>query len=340
MEPLIANSFLSRLRHAAEAEGITCLASAWDNWQASYPFECRHGHRFMRSASFVVQHRISCPECRNAERLANLKHVAKARGGECLETAWQGGGVRHRFQCARGHIWQAMPSKVTNEGSWCRRCAQQDHGQKRMRKDGLASLQNVAGQRGGALLDTVYTGMHLRYRFSCAEGHHWQAEGAEIIRGSWCRKCAIADKRIQYRLPDGLARLRAAALAKQGVCLSSEYIMARSRYQFRCQKGHEWETAGHRIFRGNWCPACAHDGLRRSIEEMRELAQKRGGSCLSEHYTNSVTKLQWECHRGHQWYAIPGAVTKGHWCASCAHLNRISNPHSKARRKYVHASQV
>jgi len=169
--------FLGRLRNAAAAEGISCLASAWDNWQASYPFECRHSHRFSCSASFVVQHRIACPDCRDAERLAKPKHVAYAKGGQCLETAWQGGGVRHRFQCARGHVWQAMPSKVMSEGSWCRRCAQQDHGVKRMRKDGLASLQEVAQLRGGKLFDTVYGGMYLRYRFSCSNGHSWQAAG-------------------------------------------------------------------------------------------------------------------------------------------------------------------
>lgn len=236
-------AFLSRLHSAAEAEGITCLASVWNNWQASYPFKCCYGHQFCAVLHLLFT--IEFPaDCRNTERLAKLRHVAKAKGGQCLETAWQGGGVRHRFQCARGHVWQAMPSKVTSEGSWCRRCAQQDHSMKRMRKDGLASLQDVAQRRGGKLLDTVYSGMCVRYRFSCAEGHHWRAEGADIVRGSWCRVCAIADKRVQYRLPDGLARLQAAAQAKQGICLSPAYNMVRSRYQFRCQKGHEWHATG------------------------------------------------------------------------------------------------
>ena len=226
MKSLAASSFLDRLHHAAKAEGITCLASTWENWQSSYPFECRYGHRFMRSASFVVQHRVSCSECRKAERLSALKQAAKTRGGECLETTWQGSSVRHRFRCARGHIWQAMPSKVSNEGSWCRRCAQQDHGQKLMRKDGLATLLEAAGRHGGTLLDSAYGGMHLYYRFSCANGHHWQAKGAEIIRGSWCRECAIADKHVRYRLPDGLVRLHAAAQAR---CLDSwDHVPIRS----------------------------------------------------------------------------------------------------------------
>lgn len=108
---------LDRVSRAAGTEGITCLALEWESWQSSYPFRCRHGHQFMCSASFVIQHRISCPECRNNERLAQLKQVAETRGGRCLETNWQGGEVRHRFQCAR-----ATPGSVI-QGHWCAVCA-------------------------------------------------------------------------------------------------------------------------------------------------------------------------------------------------------------------------
>ncbi|MDB5793485.1 MAG: uncharacterized protein JWQ80_3509 [Massilia sp.] len=254
-----------------------------------------------------------------------------------MGTAWQCSSVRHRFQCVRGHTWQAMPRKVINEGSWCRRCAQQDHGKKLLRQDGLARLLDVADRRGGKLLDSVYTGMHARYRFSCANDHQWHAEGAELVRGSWCRACANEDKRIRYRLPDGLARLHAASQAKQGVCLSPEYVLARTPYRFRCQQDHEWQAPGQRIFRGSWCPTCATERKRLSIDEMRTLARQRGGRCLSEHYKNSVSKLQWECHRGHQWHATPSSATAGHWCPTCAHFDQISNPRSKAWSRYVSA---
>jgi len=326
---------LDRLRHAAQVAGLSCLASDWDTWKSSYPFRCPQGHEFIRSASLVILHGVSCPECRNTDRLTRLKRAATARGGECLETTWQGANVPHRFQCAHGHSWKVRPSKLMNEGSWCRRCAQRNHGSKLLHQDGLTRLQAFAHQRDGKLLDTSYAGVSARYRFSCANGHHWQATGSEILRGSWCRACVNANKRIQYRLNDGLARLQAAAEAKRGICLSAEYITVRTRYRFRCQEEHEWETTGHRIFRGAWCPSCAHDRIRLSIDQMRQLAEQRGGRCLSEQYKNTGTKLHWECHRGHQWHAVPGAVLRGHWCAACVCLNRITNPRSKARSKYL-----
>lgn len=335
----VASSPLSRLHAAAAAAGLTCLSSSWMGWKASYPFRCVHGHVFMRSASFVAHHAVSCPECRDARRLAQLKSVADARGGQCLDTVWQGSGARHQFQCAHGHVWKAVPRKVIGEGSWCRRCAQQEHSKRMRREDGFFRMQDMATRRGGKLLDDEYAGLHARYRFSCAKGHHWQAEGAEIVRGSWCRMCANAEKRVLYRLPDGLARLQAAAQARLGICLASEYVQARSQYWFRCQHGHEWQTSGNRIFRGTWCPTCAHDRMRLSIDEMHRLARERGGLCLSEHYKNNSTKLHWECHRGHRWHAPAGTVRQGHWCAACAYLDKISNPRSKAGFKYLPVEQ-
>lgn len=58
---------------------------------------------------------------------------------------------------------------------------------------------------------------------------------------------------------------------------------------------------------------------------MREIARSRGGLCLSEHYTNNVTKLQWQCSNGHTWWATPARVKHSTWCPECARLNNISN---------------
>jgi hypothetical protein len=52
---------------------------------------------------------------------------------------------------------------------------------------------------------------------------------------------------------------------------------------------------------------------------MRELAESKGGKCLSETYVNSQTKLKWKCDEGHTWEAIPNSIKRGRWCPFCAH---------------------
>ena len=56
------------------------------------------------------------------------------------------------------------------------------------------------------------------------------------------------------------------------------------------------------------------------IEDMQSAAAFRGGKCLSESMTKGdlYTKLEWECHDGHRFFASPYLVLKaGHWCPEC-----------------------
>lgn len=56
------------------------------------------------------------------------------------------------------------------------------------------------------------------------------------------------------------------------------------------------------------------------IEDMREAAAFRGGKCVSESIQKGdlYTKLEWECHDGHHFFATPYTVLKaGHWCDCC-----------------------
>ena len=56
-----------------------------------------------------------------------------------------------------------------------------------------------------------------------------------------------------------------------------------------------------------------------TIEEMREIAEKRGGKCLSNTYVNAETKLLWECTEGHKWEATTCSVKYSFtWCPYCA----------------------
>jgi hypothetical protein len=55
-----------------------------------------------------------------------------------------------------------------------------------------------------------------------------------------------------------------------------------------------------------------------SIDTLQELALQRGGKCLSTTYTNSATKLEWQCHQGHRWAALYHTIKYGHWCPDCS----------------------
>ena len=63
---------------------------------------------------------------------------------------------------------------------------------------------------------------------------------------------------------------------------------------------------------------------RLSIEEMREIAKKKGGECLSEKYVNCDFKLRWRCGKGHEWDASPDSVKRISWCPICGGTNMLT----------------
>ena len=85
------------------------------------------------------------------------------------------------------------------------------------------------------------------------------------------------------------------AKIKGGICISDEYLDARTPLRWGCSKGHEWMAAPVNITsRNSWCPFCqGQKSEKASIDYMRQIALERGGKCSSEVYINSKTKLKW-----------------------------------------------
>ena len=50
---------------------------------------------------------------------------------------------------------------------------------------------------------------------------------------------------------------------------------------------------------------------------MQEIASLKNGKCLSNEYISVKHHLIWECHKGHQWKAIPESILRGSWCSKC-----------------------
>jgi len=118
-------------------------------------------------------------------------------------------------------------------------------------------------------------------------------------------------------------QIRQHAREKGGRCLSNIFGNGKSKMIWKCNKGHQWKSSIQSVIStGSWCPVCAKN-LRLTIEEMQEIAQERGGKCLSTEYLNSKKKLLWECAYGHHWHSTPLSIkSRKSWCPFCAN-NRV-----------------
>ncbi|WP_052728592.1 hypothetical protein [Domibacillus tundrae] len=106
-----------------------------------------------------------------------------------------------------------------------------------------------------------------------------------------------------------------------GKCLSRIYTNSQTEIEWECAEGHRWWAKPAKIRYGQWCRKCS-GSLKKTIEEMKELAIENGGRCLSIVYKNNHALLKWQCNaKGHifesSFSSIKRAIENGGFCSKC-----------------------
>ena len=119
-----------------------------------------------------------------------------------------------------------------------------------------------------------------------------------------------------------LDEIRADAARRGGKLITETYVDSLTLMDWECAQGHQWRAVAHSIRQGHWCKRCADETLRHSVAALHAIAAERGGKCLAARYSNSQTKLEWECKHGHQWLATFNSIKQGSWCPECRAASR------------------
>jgi hypothetical protein len=133
-------------------------------------------------------------------------------------------------------------------------------------------------------------------------------------------------------MKDNVKALNDLAISNGGQCLSTEYKGCKSKYRWKCSKGHEWETCLYNVKSGHWCPECSKERINKKWEKYRDeqkivyynIAKSRNGECMSD-YRNLFTKMKFRCSEGHEWETLPLNIKTGHWCPICSRKNRTQH---------------
>ncbi len=245
--------------------------------------------------------------------IQEMQHVARQRGGECLSRHYINNTTKLKWLCEKNHEWMAQPAGVLL-GSWCPECS-------KSKKLTIEEMQKMAKVKGGKCLSKTYVNVCTPLKWKCALGHIWKTAPKNIRKGHWCHVCA---GRAKITIKD----MREIAKKRGGKCCSKKYLGTRSKLEWQCEEGHTWKATPSMINQDRWCHVCGGT-QKKTIEEMHPIAKERGGKCLSEVYTNQITKLTWECEKGHIWEAPYKDIKQGNWCAKCAHIRNYKNLFAK-----------
>ena len=290
----------------AKKHGGKCLSKKYINSYTKLKWECAVGHRWS-----ALPTKTWCPKCAHKSRtdtIENMQAIAKKRGGKCISKKYEYVKKHLEWECAEGHRWKAVPSTVKN-GSWCSICAFKKFA------IGIEKMQLYAKKHSGVCLSKEYKDNNTYLEWKCSEGHRWKARPRQLIyEDKWCPECnkiKIANL--------ALDEMRSIAKSRGGKCLSKKYVDNKTHLEWECAKGHRWKAVPNHIKHNQtWCRKCGIDAQRGSIEEMQEIAESRGGKCLSKKYKDIDTYLNWECSEGHRWKAKPSNVKINEtWCPKC-----------------------
>lgn len=234
----------------------------------SYWFICDNNHSFRDNLGHITDKKEPrwCGVClkndeikfRSEKYLAEAKEIANERDGELISTVYIDAIKSLDWKCNRcEHQWSACLSSIKSNESWCPNCAG-------VIPYTLNDLYEHAKSMNGKCLSNTYINRAVSIIWECKEGHIWNAGFGQIKTGTWCPYCANT---ISKTLEDA----KKVAEEKEGECLSTEYINARTPMLWRCKNGHTWEQTYDNVRRVCWCPEC--DQAKGEIET-RELFEK------------------------------------------------------------------
>lgn len=108
--------------------------------------------------------------------------------------------------------------------------------------------------------------------------------------------------------------------------VSKEYISAKTKLDYRCANGHLYNITWSNFKTGYGCPFC-YGNTKPSIEEVKEVFEKKGYTLVSSVYVNAHAKLKTICPSGHVYYTTFDSFKKGNGCSICWSIRIVGENH-------------
>ena len=259
------------------------------------------------------------------DTIENMHSIAKKRGGRCLSAEYADQRTPLRWQCAKGHTWDATQSMVKGSrnkpGTWCRICGVRAAAKKRMYT--LEDMQHLAKEHEGGFASKEYMGSQVKHRWRCNQypSHpEFEMIPNAVQQGQWCPKCSGNTKPTLTEINE-LARNRH-PLAR---CMSTDYKNSSTPLEWQCGvEGHPPFVRPYRSVRydGGWCKLCRQEKPRPKKydrEMLIRFASGVGGALVSEEpYRSTKQGLRWRCADGHEFSrSVDSILSYRSFCPEC-----------------------
>ncbi len=260
---------------------------------------------------------------KNEKQPLSVTHpdLAKEAIGWDPKEVTAGQGLRLKWKCLAGHIWDAQVSSRTHFHLGCPICSNQRV------VAGINDLatqnKELAEQAFGWDPTTLTAGSNKKVEWKCSLGHTWKAIVANRTKGSNCPYCA--NQRILIGFND--LKTTHPHLAQEAFGWDPTMVISASNksLEWKCPLGHIYRTSISERKAGAGCSFCSGRNVLKGFNDMQtllpELAAEAVGWDPSTVTIGVNKRLLWKCDKGHTYYQTPSRRRAGSGCSYCS--NRL-----------------
>jgi len=255
------------------------IASEADGWDATKvvrgsrdrkQWKCTQGHKWEATINSRVSNKSGCPICSGNEVLKGFNDLASVKpevakdayGWDPSEVTW-GSGLRKKWICSEGHIYESIISHKTRTLEGCPFC----DGKKVLAgfNDLATTHPHIANEAFGWDPKTVIAGSSSSKRqWKCSLGHFWEATAntrtnKSAAKNSGCPICANKQTLSGFNdLATTNPELAAQLVSPDPTTITeSSHIVG----IWKCKNNHEWSSRiANRRGGERGCPTCAKSG--------------------------------------------------------------------------------
>jgi len=315
----------------AEKHDGYCLSAIYENSRKKLRWECTNKHIWEARLNNVRRgqwcrlcNRMNKNYDKNREaQLSKAIQTAKDRGGRCLSNKYEGCNSKQEWECYFGHKWKARYLDV-KKGRWCPYC------------------------RGQHLQETIVR-IILEHLLGCKMEKIrpidlFNDQNNKLEFDFWSEKLKIAGEHQGYQhfypiySKNEFAKLLTHDRLKKEYCANKNIVFFETidfclvGLDVTNIKGIFDYVKGVLLNKSIKILECEPPQVDLSqiykcvtrLEKIKQLAQDKGGECLSDRYVKNTQKLRFICNNKHVWETTPANIKNGYWCPYCAKVAKLT----------------
>ena len=319
------------LHKIADQKNGKCLSTEYHGVFYKYQWECNVCHNIWDAQLSNIMKGTWCPQCgrENSSRFHQQKRhgiekcrdMAKSKNGECLSTEYINKRQKLLWKCHLGHEWESRSQDVLN-GSWCPICNDGELIGEHVCREFMERIFNAKFPRkrpvwlkndetnGRCELDGYNEELKIAFEYNGKQHYEYvpkfhrngefdleKQQQTDQFKQEECQKRGIILIIVPYNIKYNQ--------------IQNEIL---TQYQSKSGKSINIESIDWTSFR---IPSIV------KLDEMKSIAEAKGGKCLSDTFIDSSTKLLFICDQQHQFWTVPSAIRSGVWCPECAGIYPI-----------------